>query len=49
MEQEGKREVLEFWLGATNFAEQFYTTFPETDSTIDFKTAVSDAMVLYEK
>jgi hypothetical protein len=49
VDQEGKREVLEFWLVATNFTEQFSTSLCETESTIDVKTAESDAMVLYEK
>lgn len=45
MDQEEKREVLEFLMAALNFAEQF----KEENFTIDFKLAESDAMVLYEK
>lgn len=48
MDQEEKREVLEFLMAALNFSEQFQEAVsPET--TIDFKMAESDAMVLYEK
>jgi len=47
VDQEEKREVLEFWLGANNFADQFLVDDEEND--IDLKMAQSDAMVLYEK
>jgi A-kinase anchor protein 10 len=51
VDQESKREVLEFWLGATNFAEQFVSRSysQNEDSPIDVRVAQSDAMVLYEK
>lgn len=45
MDQEEKREVLEFLMAALNFSEQF----KEEEVSIDFKIAESDAMVLYEK
>ncbi|ODN02618.1 A-kinase anchor protein 10, mitochondrial [Orchesella cincta] len=48
VDQEDKREVLEFLMAALNFEEQFkYEGVAE--NVIDFKVAESDAMVLYEK
>ena len=51
VDQESNRDVLEFWVGAKNFSEQFLA-IPDTEdnaSAIDIKVAQSDAMVLYEK
>ena len=51
VDQESNREVLEFWVGAKNFSEQFLASpnTQDTESVIDVKVAQSDAMVLYEK
>lgn len=50
MDQEEKREVLEFLMAALNFSEQFKNGGSSCDGqAFDFKLAESDAMVLYEK
>lgn len=45
IEVENKKELLDFWISATNYKQ----TFLEKDGLIDSPEAQADALVIYEK